>query len=66
VVNADAEQVVVATAIRRENGLPHIAYESGSLENNTPPERGIRQQVCRILEGGSDAFRKRERRYALA
>ena len=27
--------------------------------------KGIRQQVCRILEGGSDAFRKRERRYAL-
>lgn len=65
VVNADSEQVIVATAERRENGLPHITYESGSLENDVPEEQAIRQQVCRILEGGSDAFRKRERRYAL-
>ena len=65
VVNADSEQVVVATAKRHQNGLPHITYQSGALENNTPEDRGIRQQVCRILEGGSDAFRKRERRYAL-
>ena len=65
VVNADSEQVIVATAERRENGLPHITYESGALENNVPEEQAIRQQVCRILEGGSDAFRKRERRYAL-
>ena len=65
VVNADSEQVIVATAIRRESGLPYITYQSGSLENNTPAGQGIRQQVCQILEGGSDAFRKRERRYAL-
>ena len=65
VVNADSEQVIVATAERRQNGLPHITYQSGALENSTPVEHGIRQQVCRILEGGSDAFRKRERRYAL-
>ena len=65
VVNADSEQVIVATAERRQNGLPHITYQSGALENSTPEDRGIRQQVCRILEGGSDAFRKRERRYAL-
>lgn len=66
VVNADSEQVIIATAVRRDNGLPHITYQSGALENNTPEEQGIRQQVCRILEGGSDAFRKRERRYALS
>ena len=65
VVNADSEQVIVATAERRQNGLPRITYQSGALENNMPKEQGIRQQVCRILEGGSDAFRKRERRYAL-
>ncbi|NOX39271.1 MAG: ATP-binding protein, partial [Alphaproteobacteria bacterium] len=65
VVNADSEQVIVATAARRDNGLPHITYQSGSLENNLPDGQGIRQQVCRILEGGSDAFLKRERRYAL-
>lgn len=65
VVNTDAEQIVVATATRREGGLPHVTYRAGSLENSIPPDRGIRQQVCRILEGGSDAFRKREQRYAL-
>ena len=65
VVNADSEQVIVAAAVRREDGLPSITYHSGSLENDTSEERGIRQSVCRILEGGSNAFRKRERRYAL-
>ena len=60
VVNGDSEQVIVATSTRRANGLPHIRYSSGALEN---PE--IHTQVCRILEGGSTAFRKREKRYAL-
>src|SRR4029453_10541664 len=66
VVNADSEQVIVASCARRETGLPYITYRSGSLENNTPEDLGIRQQVCRILEGGSDAFLKRERRYSLS
>ena len=65
VVNADSEQVIVAVAERRGNGFPHISYQSGALENNMPEDQGIRQQVCRILEGGSDAFLKRERHYAL-
>lgn len=65
VVNSDSEQVIVASAERRENGMPHISYSAGSLENNTPESHGIRQRVCRILEGGSDAFRKREMRYSL-
>jgi ABC-type dipeptide/oligopeptide/nickel transport system ATPase component len=66
VVNADSEQVVVATCSRRVNNLPQIGYRSGALENASPKDTGIRQQVCRILEGGADAFRKRERRYSLA
>lgn len=65
VVNADTEQVIVATGVRREHGLPHITYRSGALENTGADDQGIREQVCRILEGGSDAFRKRERRYSL-
>ena len=65
VVNADSEQVIVASCERRADGLPHITYHSGSLENAMPEDRGIRQQVCRILEGGSDAFLKREKRYSL-
>ena len=65
VVNTDSEQVIVATAEPRQNALPYITYQAGPLEDNTPCDRGIRQQVCRILEGGSDAFRQREQRYAL-
>jgi hypothetical protein len=42
-----------------------MTYQSGALENVSPQETGIRQQVCRILEGGADAFLKRERRYSL-
>jgi hypothetical protein len=65
VVNGDSEQIIVATAQRRADGLPHIAYNAGALENAKQDGTGIRDQVCRILEGGTDAFRKRERRYAL-
>lgn len=65
VVNTDAEQIIVAEMSKRANGLPHTSYASGALEdaNRDPP--GIRENVCRILEGGSDAFLKREKRYAL-
>jgi len=56
VVNADAEQVIVA---KNDNEL--ISFESGSLENPY-----IRDAVCRILEGGKAAFRQRERRYQLS
>jgi hypothetical protein len=61
VVNSDSEQVVVAQAEKLDSGLPAISYNSGSLEN-----AAIRQQVCNILEGGNDAFLKRERRYAMS
>lgn len=60
VVNSDSEQVIIATNDLRPNGLPRITYRSGSLKNPS-----IRKEVCRILEGGEDAFIRRERRYAL-
>jgi hypothetical protein len=65
-VNADSEQVIVATCVRRESGLPHITYAMGALENDYPGDQGIRQRSCRILEGGKDAFLKRESRYAIS
>lgn len=65
VVNTDSEQVIVAHADPSDYGLPHIQYVSGSLENTDSDGTGIRQRVCNILEGGTDAFLKRERRYAL-
>jgi len=61
VVNTDADQVIIASSVRREGGgLPVITYESGSLEN---PK--IRSAVCRLLEGGKRAFLERERHYRL-
>lgn len=63
VINADSEQIVVAHCEMQANGLPHISYSSGALENSTSEVTGIKQQVCRILEGGLEAFQKRQRRY---
>src|SRR5262249_37605843 len=61
VVNADADQVIVASAERHDpNLLPNISYVSGGLE-----DKAIRSEVCRILEGGERAFRERERRYSI-
>jgi len=56
VVNTDAEQVIVANY---EDNT--IGFESGSLEN---PD--IRERVTTILEGGEEAFRKREERYEIS
>lgn len=61
VVNADAEQVVVA---HNENEV--LTYQCGALENTYPKTGdGIREHVCRILEGGQEAFEKREQKYGL-
>lgn len=61
VVNTDADQVIIATAVRNADvALPTISYRSGSLENPN-----IRHSVCEILEGGERAFLERERRYRL-
>ena len=61
VVNTDADQVIVARAERVQPGaLPRISWEAGALE-----DRAIRNSVCLILEGGEQAFLRREKRYAL-
>jgi ElaB/YqjD/DUF883 family membrane-anchored ribosome-binding protein len=53
VVNADAEQVIVAEY--KDN---IISYRSGSIEDLT-----IRKEMKDILEGGPEALRKREQKY---
>ena len=53
VVNADSEQVIVA-----KNEDSTLSYIAGSLENPT-----INEQICKILEGGKEAFEKREMKY---
>lgn len=58
VVNTDADQIIIAEAgPHRVDGLPHIGYTSGGLENAE-----IRGKVCHILEGGETAFKERARR----
>ena len=54
VVNADAEQVIIA-----KNNNEELQYFSGSIENPN-----IREQICKILEGGKEAFEKRKNKYS--
>jgi hypothetical protein len=66
VVNTDAEQIIVAASDIQSNGLPYIRYSCGSLEaleTDGPLGCSIRDEICRILEGGREAFKKREMRY---
>jgi ABC-type lipoprotein export system ATPase subunit len=56
VVNADAEQIVIA-----HNDAETLRYETGAIE-----EAHIRTKICEILEGGEIAFRQRELKYGLA
>ena len=77
VVNADAEEVIVANQhgenSKNQNNVK-FQYISGSIENTIlkNPEndivlqsQGIREHVCEILEGGTEAFKKRENKYAI-
>jgi DNA gyrase/topoisomerase IV subunit A len=65
VVNTDSEQVIVASFDGTRT--PKLQYHSGALEDTslTGLVPGIREDVCRILEGGRKAFQLREARYAL-
>lgn len=56
VVNADSEQVIIA---RNDDGV--LSYVSGALED---PD--INKAVCQILEGGKNAFEKREQKYSIS
>ena len=78
VVGANAENVIVAN----QNGVKtpnadgvKFQYVNGSLENSFRIDdfcepilntMGIREHVCEILEGGEEAFRKRESKYGFA
>jgi energy-coupling factor transporter ATP-binding protein EcfA2 len=62
VVNADADQIIVAeVGTQPASGLPPITYSSGGID-----EASIRRIVCDILEGGEAAFRERARRLRIA
>lgn len=56
VVNSDAEQVIIAC--RNDQG--EISYMAGSLEN-----QALRSKLLAVLEGGEEAFSKRQKKYRL-
>ncbi len=74
-VGADSEEIIVANQEGQERGRDNKQYKfeyvSGALENNFEDtkqksillQKGIRQHTCEILEGGEEAFRKREQKY---
>ena len=76
VLGADAEQVIVANQDGQgqgKNAKYRFEYVSGAIECSfINPEaasildvQGIREHVCHVLEGGKEAFRKREEKYCL-
>jgi len=55
VVNTDAEQVIVAEFKNNK-----ISYRGGSIES-----REIRNDITLLLEGGEEAFKRREEKYGI-
>lgn len=76
VVGADAELVIVANQNGKNapnsNGVK-FEYIEGAIEDTSPTmgddttsilrAHSIREHICQILEGGEDAFKKREQKY---
>jgi hypothetical protein len=56
VVNSDAEQLIIAS----RDGAGSISYISGSLENIL-----LREKALTVLEGGKNAFIRRQQKYRL-
>jgi len=72
VVNTDSEQVIVANFDKdRQEQNANICYVSGALENSFEDDstksvlysKGVRQHCWYVLEGGPEAFQKREQKY---
>jgi energy-coupling factor transporter ATP-binding protein EcfA2 len=58
VVNTDVDQVIVASCgPQSKDALPQFAYVAGGIEDSR-----IREEVCRVLEGGAAAFKERAKR----
>ncbi|MFD1604775.1 TrlF family AAA-like ATPase [Flavobacterium artemisiae] len=76
VVNADAENIIVANQKGQNDvktsSIYQFDYINGSIENSFPNKSdeknillsmGIREHIADIVEGGKDAFKKREKKY---
>jgi predicted ATPase len=79
VIGADSEQVIITNRHGdegRENRRGQLfQYMSGSLEHSQAPAKskyafdacgGIREHACEILDGGAEAFRKRQEKYKIS
>lgn len=75
VVNADAENIIIANQ-KGQNDIESTSdftfdYINGALENTFPKtsntdllkSMGIREHIAEIVEGGKEAFQKREEKY---
>jgi len=77
VVSTDSENIIVANQAGQDksgkNFKFQFEYVNGSIEHSFIDDkqegillqRGIRQHICDILEGGEEAFAKRENKYGL-
>jgi predicted ATP-dependent endonuclease of OLD family len=75
VVSTDSENIIVANQSgqgeSKDNFKYKFEYVNGAIEHSFIDDskkgilfqRGIRQHVCDILEGGEEAFAKRENKY---
>ena len=75
VVSTDSENVIVANQSGQEAGKDNEKYKfeyiNGSIENSHRSDsqkgilyqQGIKEHICDILEGGEEAFKKRENKY---
>lgn len=75
VVSTDSENIIVANQKGQDSSggqqSHKFAYVNGAIEYSYTNEserdllnkRGIREHVCEILEGGQEAFEKRENKY---
>ena len=77
VVSADAEQIIVANQQGEKSQNVEgckFQYVTGGLEFTKEKDesiditlfsQGIREHVCEILEGGNEAFKRREKKYGI-
>lgn len=77
VIGADSELVVVANrhgVDRKNDGARTFQYFTGALEHSQPLNAtspttlgrfGIREHACEILDGGEEAFQKRQDKYKI-
>ncbi|WP_419699461.1 TrlF family AAA-like ATPase [Mucilaginibacter sp. NFX135] len=78
VIATDSENIIVANQEGQDSASTttrnRFEYVNGSLEHTFPKnekikeilkQQGIKEHACDILEGGDEAFKQRERKYAI-